>query len=189
MGGNTCVAERRHLQSTQHPHTIARAIASDLVAWRSNKIQTHRQFKGSAVIVPWCGPLMALSLRSGRISLRCARPAGARFLATDSAANVPQKWTVYLSGHIHSPWREDIVAQVARRGLPINITSAWEQLEDSPIASDDCAGAYVDGGISGRAGCVRAVLIRSCSAAQGGSEHASSSLFVRGCGDSLPVQQ
>lgn len=33
------------------------------------------------------------------------------------------KWTVYLSGEIHSDWREEIREAVAEKGLPIDLTA------------------------------------------------------------------
>lgn len=34
-----------------------------------------------------------------------------------------QEWTVYLSGEIHSEWREQITAGIAQAGLPVTVTS------------------------------------------------------------------
>ncbi|KAL1530945.1 hypothetical protein AB1Y20_001836 [Prymnesium parvum] len=44
-------------------------------------------------------------------------------------------WRVYLSGEIHSDWREQIAAGIASRSLPVQLTSPNPSHEDS----DDCA--------------------------------------------------
>ena len=43
-------------------------------------------------------------------------------------------WNVYLSGEIHSDWREQIAQGVKDAGLPVNLTSPVTVHEDS----DDC---------------------------------------------------
>lgn len=43
-------------------------------------------------------------------------------------------WTIYLSGEIHSDWREKIAAGVAGSGLPVHLTGPVTVHEDS----DDC---------------------------------------------------
>ncbi len=45
-----------------------------------------------------------------------------------------QVWTVYLSGEIHSDWRERIAEGVAAAGLPVELVSPVTVHEDS----DDC---------------------------------------------------
>jgi YtoQ family protein len=45
-----------------------------------------------------------------------------------------RRWTVYLSGEIHSDWREQIAEGVAKAGLPVDITSPVTVHADS----DDC---------------------------------------------------
>ncbi len=45
-----------------------------------------------------------------------------------------QEWTVYLSGEIHSEWREQITAGIAQAGLPVTVTSP---VTDHAI-SDNC---------------------------------------------------
>ena len=45
-------------------------------------------------------------------------------------------WTVYLSGEIHSDWREQIKQGVIDRGLPISFTSAVTNHEASDAAGD-----------------------------------------------------
>ena len=32
-------------------------------------------------------------------------------------------WTIYLSGEVHSAWREELKQQAAARGLPVRCTS------------------------------------------------------------------
>lgn len=49
-------------------------------------------------------------------------------------------WKVYLSGEIHSDWREVISKGVSEKGLPVSITSPNTSHEDS----DDC-GAIILG--------------------------------------------
>ena len=49
-------------------------------------------------------------------------------------------WKVYLSGEIHSDWREVIAKGATDKGLPISITSPNTSHEDS----DDC-GAIILG--------------------------------------------
>jgi len=48
-------------------------------------------------------------------------------------------WTVYLSGEIHSDWREEIAAGVKAAGLPVELSSPVTQHE----ASDDCGVAIL----------------------------------------------
>jgi len=43
-------------------------------------------------------------------------------------------WSVYLSGEIHSDWRERIATGIAEAGLPVELTSPVTVHEDS----DDC---------------------------------------------------
>ncbi|MEJ1994701.1 MAG: YtoQ family protein [Limibacillus sp.] len=45
-----------------------------------------------------------------------------------------RRWTVYLSGEIHSDWRERIAQGVKEAGLPVEITAPITVHEDS----DDC---------------------------------------------------
>ena len=45
-------------------------------------------------------------------------------------------WTVYLSGEIHSDWREQIVNAVDSLGLPVTFTSAVTHHEASDAAGD-----------------------------------------------------
>jgi YtoQ family protein len=46
-------------------------------------------------------------------------------------------WTVYLSGEIHSDWREQIARGVEAAGLPVRLSAPITVHEDS----DDCAAA------------------------------------------------
>ena len=48
-------------------------------------------------------------------------------------------WTVYLSGEIHSDWREEIAAGVKAADLPVRLSSPVTQHE----ASDDCGVAIL----------------------------------------------
>ncbi|EAR07871.1 YtoQ family protein [Reinekea blandensis] len=48
-------------------------------------------------------------------------------------------WTVYLSGEIHTDWREQIIQQCAERELPVEFTSAVTNHERSDAAGD-CLG-------------------------------------------------
>lgn len=45
-----------------------------------------------------------------------------------------RRWTIYLSGEIHSDWRERIEAGIADAGLPVDVTAPITVHEDS----DDC---------------------------------------------------
>lgn len=48
-------------------------------------------------------------------------------------------WTVYLSGEIHSDWRQKIAKGVEKAGLPVEITAPVTVHEDS----DDCGAAIL----------------------------------------------
>lgn len=60
--------------------------------------------------------------------------------ATRSLSTNEKIWKVYLSGEIHSDWREVIAKGVSDKGLPVSITSPNTSHEDS----DDC-GAIILG--------------------------------------------
>lgn len=45
-------------------------------------------------------------------------------------------WTVYLSGEIHTDWREKIIEGAKKHGLSINFTSAVTHHESSDAAGD-----------------------------------------------------
>jgi YtoQ family protein len=57
-----------------------------------------------------------------------------------SFATSEKTWKVYLSGEIHSDWREVIADGVAKKNLPVSLTSPNTSHEDS----DDC-GALILG--------------------------------------------
>lgn len=46
------------------------------------------------------------------------------------------KWTVYLSGEIHTDWREQIIDGAGKHGLPVLFTSAVTNHEASDAAGD-----------------------------------------------------
>lgn len=50
-----------------------------------------------------------------------------------------QHWTVYLSGEIHTDWREEIARGVAEKGLPVTLTGPVTD----HAASDDCGAAIL----------------------------------------------
>ena len=92
---------------------------------------------------------MKLASTSLRSHLRCVRAARSFFFSTfrslsissSSATSSSEKiWNVYLSGEIHSDWREVIAKGVADKGLPVSLTSPNTSHEDS----DDC-GAIILG--------------------------------------------
>ncbi len=47
-----------------------------------------------------------------------------------------QHWTVYLSGEIHSDWRQQLEAGIEKYKLPITFTSAVTHHENSDAAGD-----------------------------------------------------
>jgi len=75
-------------------------------------------------------------LRAAPLQARVCGPLITRQLST---AYKPQ-WRVYLSGEIHSDWREVITSGVASRSLPVVLSSPNTSHEDS----DDC-GAIILG--------------------------------------------
>jgi YtoQ family protein len=63
------------------------------------------------------------------------------FSSTAAAAGTSDKvWKIYLSGEIHSDWREVIAEGVAEKKLPVSLSSPNTSHEDS----DDC-GAIILG--------------------------------------------
>jgi YtoQ family protein len=50
-------------------------------------------------------------------------------------------WTVYLSGEIHSDWRERIKSGVEAEGLPVTLVSAVTNHDDSDNCGVDILGA------------------------------------------------
>jgi YtoQ family protein len=51
----------------------------------------------------------------------------------------PQNWTVYLSGEVHSDWRESIIDGAKKAGLPITFVSPVTDHD----SSDDCGVAIL----------------------------------------------
>jgi len=47
---------------------------------------------------------------------------------------MPQTWTIYLSGEIHTDWRQQITEGIAATGLPVTVTAPVTD----HAASDDC---------------------------------------------------
>lgn len=76
---------------------------------------------------------MFSSILSKRLAVRAST-------ATRSFSTTEKTWKVYLSGEIHSDWREVIAKGVSEKGLPVSITSPNTSHEDS----DDC-GAIILG--------------------------------------------
>jgi len=55
---------------------------------------------------------------------------------TETNSEATMDWTVYLSGEIHSDWRQQIVRGAEAHRLPINFTSAVTDHEASDAAGD-----------------------------------------------------
>mmetsp|Transcript_810 Transcript_810/g.1644 ORF Transcript_810/g.1644 Transcript_810/m.1644 type:complete len:207 (-) Transcript_810:94-714(-) len=66
--------------------------------------------------------------------------ARADFRSMSSNSNSVKQWKVYLSGEIHSNWRDDIASGINSHSLPVSLTSPNLSHEDS----DDC-GAFILG--------------------------------------------
>lgn len=83
-----------------------------------------------------------ISLQSLIIMLTTAN-ASARILSKrclSSSSSTPSKlWNVYLSGEIHSDWREVIANGVQKKELPVHLTSPNTSHEDS----DDCGKIWI----------------------------------------------
>ena len=47
-----------------------------------------------------------------------------------------KNWTVYLSGEIHTDWREQLAASAQQHNLPVTFTSAVTNHENSDAAGD-----------------------------------------------------
>ena len=45
-------------------------------------------------------------------------------------------WTIYLSGEVHTPWREELKQLAAERALPVRFTSAVTDHASSDAAGD-----------------------------------------------------
>lgn len=54
---------------------------------------------------------------------------------------MPEIWSVYLSGEIHTDWRKEIAEGAAEKGLPVSFSGP---VTDHP-ASDDCGVAILGG--------------------------------------------
>ncbi len=75
-------------------------------------------------------------------------------------------WTVYLSGEIHSDWREQVIRGARDQGLPIEFTSAITDHDASDAAGDmlgpDSDGFWRDHKSSKVNGIRTRVLIENC---------------------------
>lgn len=76
---------------------------------------------------------------SSRLPLQSTRK-NALWFSTATGDGSSKTWKVYLSGEIHSDWREVIARGVADKNLPVSLTSPNTSHEDS----DDC-GAIILG--------------------------------------------
>lgn len=85
-------------------------------------------------------PMMSSGARSSR-ALGVLTSFSSRSMHLTSVAG--RTWRVYLSGEIHSDWRERIAEGVKNAGLPVVLTSPNISHEDS----DDC-GAIILGTIA-----------------------------------------
>jgi len=54
------------------------------------------------------------------------------------------QWTIYLSGEIHSPWREQIATGVHQSGLPVDIYSPVTDHDASDTCGVDILGSESD---------------------------------------------
>ena len=79
----------------------------------------------------------AMRATLSRVGATLTRGAGLRNALSTAAT---REWNVYLSGEIHSDWREQIAAGCEARSLPVVLTSPNTSHEDS----DDC-GAIILG--------------------------------------------
>ena len=77
---------------------------------------------------------------AGRLVGGTAPSASRAFSSTAVGASEQKVWKVYLSGEIHSDWREVIAEGVAEMKLPVSLSSPNISHEDS----DDC-GAIILG--------------------------------------------
>lgn len=90
--------------------------------------------------------MMIRSLEIGRtlhrVGVENSRPVVASALRSFFGTGVTEEkvWKVYLSGEIHSDWREVIADGVGKKNLPVSLTSPNTSHEDS----DDC-GAIILG--------------------------------------------
>ena len=70
-----------------------------------------------------------------RASTTTSRILSKRYL---SSSTTGKTWNVYLSGEIHSDWREVIAKGIESKNLPVHLTSPNTTHEDS----DDCGKFY-----------------------------------------------
>ena len=77
---------------------------------------------------------------ASRLVSGTASTASRAFSSTTAASASDKTWKVYLSGEIHSDWREVIAKGVAEKNLPVSLSSPNTSHEDS----DDC-GAIILG--------------------------------------------
>ena len=77
---------------------------------------------------------------ASRLVSATAPTASRAFSSTSTAGASDKTWKVYLSGEIHSDWREVIAKGVAEKNLPVALSSPNTSHEDS----DDC-GAIILG--------------------------------------------
>ena len=78
----------------------------------------------------------------------------------------PMIWTIYLSGEVHTPWREELKEQAAARGLPVRFTSAVTDHPASDAAGDhlppESEGFWRDQRSAGVNAMRTSTLIRQC---------------------------
>ena len=60
----------------------------------------------------------------------------ARHARARAYTHATMTWTIYLSGEVHTPWREEIEALAAARDLPVRFTSAVTDHPASDAAGD-----------------------------------------------------
>ena len=60
----------------------------------------------------------------------------ARHARARAYTHATMTWTIYLSGEVHTPWREEIEALAAARNLPVRFTSAVTDHPASDAAGD-----------------------------------------------------
>ncbi len=72
--------------------------------------------------------------------LRSIATSSTRRLFASTAASAEKVWQVYLSGEIHSDWREVVARGIESKQLPVQLVSPNTSHEDS----DDC-GAIILG--------------------------------------------
>ena len=77
---------------------------------------------------------------ASRLVSGTASTASRVFSSTNAVSASDKTWKVYLSGEIHSDWREVIAKGVADKNLPVSLSSPNTSHEDS----DDC-GAIILG--------------------------------------------